>query len=183
MFTLKLLFSDVSSYERTQPNTWAQYFSDILFNFKVTLYKMFRWQGNRAGNIFNTKDGFYTKIHMRILFFDTLVLFPFHVFRCNRTPQYKMYILLQTQVKKIYKTAQPVYHDTNLQVTLHKKATIQHLTTMLATSKNVLFPGHNHLLTEGTDDPTFWISPECQQVKGHQYRWLAGGCDMEIGHV
>ena len=25
---------------------------------------------------------------------------------------------------------------------------------MLATSKNVLFPGHNHLLTTGTDDLT-----------------------------
>ena len=27
-------------------------------------------------------------------------------------------------------------------------------TTMLATSKNVLFPDHNHLLTTGTDVPT-----------------------------
>ena len=27
------------------------------------------------------------------------------------------------------------------------------VTTVLATSKNVLFPGHNHLLTTGTDDP------------------------------
>ena len=36
----------------------------------------------------------------------------------------------------------------------HKKATIHQLTTMLATSKNVLFPGHNHLLTTGADDPT-----------------------------
>ena len=25
---------------------------------------------------------------------------------------------------------------------------------MLATSKNVLFPGHNHLLTTGADDPS-----------------------------
>ena len=29
--------------------------------------------------------------------------------------------------------------------------------------KNVLFPGHNHLLTTGTDDPTFWLSPKCQR--------------------
>ena len=36
--------------------------------------------------------------------------------------------------------------------TLRKKATIHQVTTMLATSKNVLFPGHNHLLTTGTDD-------------------------------
>ena len=33
-----------------------------------------------------------------------------------------------------------------------KKATIHQVTTMLATSKNVLFPGHNHLLK--TDDLT-----------------------------
>ena len=47
---------------------------------------------------------------------------------------------------------------------------------MLATSKNVLFPGHNHLLTTGTDDPTLII--EHLRVKGHQYRWLAGGYDL-----
>ena len=46
---------------------------------------------------------------------------------------------------------------------------------MLATSKTVLFPGHIHLLTNGTIDLTLWLSPEHQQVKGHQYRWLAGG--------
>ena len=33
-----------------------------------------------------------------------------------------------------------------------KKATIHQLTTMLATSKNVLFRGYNHLLTTGADD-------------------------------
>ena len=31
---------------------------------------------------------------------------------------------------------------------------------MLATSKNVLFPGHNHLLSTNTDDPTLWLSPD-----------------------
>ena len=35
-----------------------------------------------------------------------------------------------------------------------KKATIHQVTTILATSENVLFPGHNHLLTTGTDDPS-----------------------------
>ena len=35
-----------------------------------------------------------------------------------------------------------------------QKATIHQVTTMIATSKNVLFPGHNHLLTTDTDDPT-----------------------------
>ena len=39
-------------------------------------------------------------------------------------------------------------------LTLHKKVSIHQVTTMLATSKNVLFPGHNHLLTTGTHDPT-----------------------------
>ena len=33
-----------------------------------------------------------------------------------------------------------------------KKATIHQVTTMLATSKNVLYPGHNHLLTTGADN-------------------------------
>ena len=44
--------------------------------------------------------------------------------------------------------------------------TIHQVTTMLATSNNVLhvFPGHNHLLTTGTDDPSLWLLPECQRV-------------------
>ena len=37
---------------------------------------------------------------------------------------------------------------------LRKKATINQVTTMLASSKNVPFPGHNHLITTGTDDPS-----------------------------
>ena len=37
---------------------------------------------------------------------------------------------------------------------LCKKATIHQVTTVLGTSKNVLLPGHNHLLTTGTDDQT-----------------------------
>ena len=42
------------------------------------------------------------------------------------------------------------------EVLLSKKAAIHQLTTMLATSKKVLFPGHNYLLTTGTDDTTHW---------------------------
>ena len=34
------------------------------------------------------------------------------------------------------------------------KAIIHQLTTMLSTSKNVLYPGHNHLLTTSADDHT-----------------------------
>ena len=49
---------------------------------------------------------------------------------------------------------------------------------MLVTSTNVLYVGHNHLLTTGTsiDDPTLL------EVSGHQYWWLASGYDLEIGH-
>ena len=51
---------------------------------------------------------------------------------------------------------------------------------MLANSKNVLFPGHNHLLT--TDN-----NPSCAgalaiiKVSGHKYWWLAGSYDLRIG--
>ena len=60
------------------------------------------------------------------------------------------------------------------------KATIHEPTTMLATSKNILFSGHNHLLTAGADDqaPVRVII----KVSGHQHLWLAGGYELEIGH-
>ena len=73
------------------------------------------------------------------------------------------------------------------QLSRHKKLTIHQVTTMIATSKNVLFPGHNHLLTTGTDDRRLnLIITERQQgliskVSGHQYQWLAGGYDLEVG--
>ena len=53
---------------------------------------------------------------------------------------------------------------------------------MLATSTNVLFPGPNHLLTTCTDDPSLAGARVIIKVQGHQYRWLAGGYDLEIGH-
>ena len=37
---------------------------------------------------------------------------------------------------------------------LSKKATIHQVTTILSTSGNVLFPGHNHLLATGADGPS-----------------------------
>ena len=42
---------------------------------------------------------------------------------------------------------------------------------MLVTSTNVLFPGHNYLLTTGTDDPTLSLLPEHQRVvrQGRSY--------------
>ena len=58
---------------------------------------------------------------------------------------------------------------------------------MLSASKNVLFPGHNHLLTTGADDPTTLIIA-CVPVRviikvlGNLHRWLAGGYDLEMQH-
>ena len=52
---------------------------------------------------------------------------------------------------------------------------------MLATSQNVLFPGHNHLLTAGTDNHSLDDAWAIIKVLGHQYWWLAGGSDLEIG--
>ena len=67
--------------------------------------------------------------------------------------------------------------------TAQKKPTIHHLTTMLATSKNVLFPGHNHLLTTSTDDPPLASTRAIIKASGQKYRWLVGGCNLEIGHI
>ena len=52
----------------------------------------------------------------------------------------------------------------------------------LATSKNVLYPGQNHLLTTGTDDPSLAGTQVIIKVSGHQHQWLAGGYDLGIGH-
>ena len=78
-------------------------------------------------------------------------------------------------------------HIRTLSRSFAQKVTIHYVTTMLATSKNVLFPGHNHLLTTITDDnfPFFIILAGAQaiiKVLGHQYRWSAGDYDLEIGH-
>ena len=57
---------------------------------------------------------------------------------------------------------------------------------MRSTPKNVLFPGYNHLLTTGTDDPTLIIAQAPERViitkLGHQYWWLASRYNLEIGH-
>ena len=50
---------------------------------------------------------------------------------------------------------------------------------MLATSKNVPFAGHNHLLTTSTDEPLLAGARVIIKVSGHQYRCLAGGYDLE----
>ena len=55
---------------------------------------------------------------------------------------------------KFYTSCFWLYMTNSHDETLHKKAIIHQVSTMLATSKNVLFPGHNHLLITGTDDLT-----------------------------
>ena len=54
---------------------------------------------------------------------------------------------------------------------------------MLATFQNVLFPGYNHMLTAGVDDPSLAGARVIIKVSGHQHWWLAGGYDPEIGHI
>ena len=56
-----------------------------------------------------------------------------------------------------------VWNQHRYQGTLRQKATIHQVTTMLATSKTAIFPGHNHLRTTSTDDLTLWLLPERQQ--------------------
>ena len=46
-----------------------------------------------------------------------------------------------------------------------KKAIIHQVTTMLAISKNVLFPGHNYLQTTAIDDLTLLLSTEHKLLK------------------
>ena len=69
--------------------------------------------------------------------------------------------------------------------TTAQKATIHQVTTTLTTSKNVLFPGHNHLLTtcRTTDDPSLAGAGAINKVSSHQYQWLVDGYDLEIGHL
>ena len=60
-------------------------------------------------------------------------------------------------------------------VSQRKRATVYQLTTMLSTSKNVLFPDHNHLLTTGADYPTLKSLPEHQRFRSSALvisRWL-----------
>ena len=53
---------------------------------------------------------------------------------------------------------------------------------MLATSRNVLLPGHNHLLTTGTDDLSQAGACAIIKVSGDEHWWLEGGYDLEIGY-
>ena len=60
--------------------------------------------------------------------------------------------------------------------------TIHQVTTMLATPKNVIFLGHNHLLTTSADDHSLAGARVIFKVLGRQHRWSAGGYDLKIGY-
>ena len=63
------------------------------------------------------------------------------------------------------------------------KNTIHQVTTVLAISKNVLFPGYNHLhWWPFTLIITLAGAQAIIKVSGHQYQWLVGGYNLEIGH-
>ena len=103
-----------------------------------------------------------------------LVIFTQLLENCNTPPVPSLLLLL---------------HLINTEVhSLRKKATIHQVTTIMPViSKNVLLPGHNHLLTISTDDPDILLIARVPammiiKVKGYQYWWLAGGYDLEIGH-
>ena len=53
---------------------------------------------------------------------------------------------------------------------------------MLATSKNVPFPGHNFHWWPFTLIIILAGVRAITKVKGYQYRWLASGYDLEIGY-
>ena len=68
-------------------------------------------------------------------------------------------------------------------VPARQKATIHQVTTMLATSKNVIFPGPNHQCWWNfTLIITLTGTRPIIKVLGHQHWWLAGGYNLEIGH-
>ena len=73
-------------------------------------------------------------------------------------------------------------HVTNTQDSSYceKKNTIDQVTTMLATTKNVLFPGHNNLLTS-TDDSSLAGAPVIIKSVGSSVL-VASRYDLERGH-
>ena len=64
-----------------------------------------------------------------------------------------LYFLLEMLELSIGLFCMAAFHKITIGSTM-QKPTIHQVTTMLATSKNVLFPGHSHLLTTGADDLT-----------------------------
>ena len=83
----------------------------------------------------------------------------------------------------IYRTVLLIHENFSSPVEIYfaKNPTISQVESMLAISKNVVFPGHNHL-TAGTVDPSLAGACAIIKVSGHQYQWLAGGYDLKIVH-
>ena len=69
------------------------------------------------------------------------------------------------------------------ELSLCKKGTIHQVTTMLATSKNVLFPGHNHLLTTDADDPLLWLSPSPSVPVVSRWLWPENRTFLEVASM
>ena len=53
---------------------------------------------------------------------------------------------------------------------------------MLATSENILFPGHNHLQITGMVTLHFSYQPHWCSGDNQSVGWLADGYNLEIGH-
>ena len=119
-------------------------------------------------NAIHSNLAFYTSLFLKLSFFVPLQLVPEQSVQCF------VHCAIQ----------QDGQCNANLSM-MHcaKKDTIHQVTTMLATCKNVLFPGHNHLLTTSSDGPSLAGTRAIIKVSGHQYWWLAGGYDaLEIRH-
>ena len=67
------------------------------------------------------------------------------------------------------------------QPALGKNSTIHQVITMLATSKNVLFPDHNYLLTDVADDPTLSLLLELQREMASMVVtwWMVAFCVVQ----
>ena len=77
-----------------------------------------------------------------------------------RSSYFKQYTLKVTGLKVASLTEYSMLFARYLHLglpSLGKKATIHQQTTMLSTSKSVVFPGHNHLLITNADDPSLLI--------------------------
>ena len=71
------------------------------------------------------------------------------LFVCKLNP-----VTTDEDLEIIFSRFGPIVKWVNLMASIvpQKKATINQVTTMVATAKNVLFPCHSHILTTGTDN-------------------------------
>ena len=87
---------------------------------------------------------------------------------CAKSTIHQVTTMLATSKMSYFQVITTCY-DPTLWLSLEVHSTVHTnvpccVTTILATSKNILLPGHNHLLTTGTDYLTLWLLPERQQV-------------------